>query len=78
MQPRHPLIRSSIAALAALGVAAAAHAQSGPIKIGVLAPVTGPLATPGKDMVEGWKLFWDQAKNTAGGRKVEYVIADTT
>jgi len=78
MQPRHPLIRSSIAALAALGFAAAAHAQSGPIKIGVLAPITGPLATPGKDMVEGWKLYWEQAKHTAGGRKVEYVIADTT
>jgi branched-chain amino acid transport system substrate-binding protein len=53
-------------------------AQQGPIKIGVLAPVSGPLAGPGKDMVEGWKLFWDGAGNTAGGRKVEYIIADTT
>ena len=70
-------LQSFAALLAALGMAAA-HAQSGPIKIGVLAPVTGPLATPGKDMVEGWKLFWDQAGQTAGGRKVEYVIADTT
>ena len=70
-------LQSFVALLAALGMAAA-HAQSGPIKIGVLAPVTGPLATPGKDMVEGWKLFWDQAGHTAGGRKVEYVIADTT
>jgi len=78
MQPRRPLIHISLAALAALGVSAAAHAQSGPIKIGVLAPVTGPLATPGKDMVEGWKMFWDQAGHTAGGRKVEYVVADTT
>jgi branched-chain amino acid transport system substrate-binding protein len=49
-----------------------------PIKIGVLAPISGPLATPGKDMVDGWNLFWGQAKNEAGGRKVEYVIADTT
>ena len=78
MQPRDFLIRTSIAALAALGVTATVHAQSGPIRIGVLAPVTGPLATPGKDMVEGMKLYWQQANYTAGGRKVELVIADTT
>ena len=78
MQPYRPLISVSIAIVAALGVATSAHAQSGPIKIGVLAPVTGPLATPGKDMVEGMKLYWEQANYTAGGRKVELVIADTT
>jgi branched-chain amino acid transport system substrate-binding protein len=77
MQPRQSLIHLSLALAAAFG-AGGALAQSGPIKIGVLAPVTGPLATPGKDMVEGWKLFWEQAGHTAGGRKVEYVIADTT
>jgi branched-chain amino acid transport system substrate-binding protein len=69
----------AVAALAAsLAAAPLAYAQQGPIRIGVLAPVTGPLAGPGKDMVEGWKLFWEQNKHTAGGRKVEYVIADTT
>ena len=62
-----------------IGIApTAVTAQGTPIKIGVLAPMTGPLAASGKDMVDGWKLFWDSAKNTAGGRKVEYVIADTT
>jgi branched-chain amino acid transport system substrate-binding protein len=70
------LVAASLAA--ALAAAPLAHAQQGPIRIGVLAPVTGPLATPGKDMVEGWKLFWEQNKHTAGGRKVEYVVADTT
>jgi branched-chain amino acid transport system substrate-binding protein len=69
----------TVAALAvALVTAAAAHAQSGPIRIGVLAPVTGPLATPGRDMVDGLRLYWQQANYTAGGRKVELVIADTT
>jgi branched-chain amino acid transport system substrate-binding protein len=57
----------------------AAHAQSGDsIKIGVLAPLTGPLATPGKDMDDALKLFWEQAKYQAGGRKVELSVADTT
>ena len=64
-------LQSAVALLAALGMGAAAHAQTGPIKIGVLAPVTGPLATPGKDMVEGWKLFWEQAGHIAGAANHE-------
>ncbi len=46
----------------ALGCGAASAQSGDPIKIGVLAPLTGPLATPGKDMVDGLKLFWEQAK----------------
>jgi branched-chain amino acid transport system substrate-binding protein len=70
-------------ALAALLVSAgmtsnAAHAQGGTIKIGLLAPLTGPLATPGVDLVDGFKLFWEQNQSMAGGRKVEVVVADTT
>ncbi len=54
-----------------------AQAQKPPIKIGLLAPVTGPLASPGAEMVNGFRLFWDQANQTAGGRKVEIVVGDT-
>ena len=68
---------AAVFALAGLAAAPVALAQ-GAIRIGVLAPVTGPLATPGRDMVDGWKLFWEQSKHQAGGRKVEYVVADTT
>ena len=54
------------------------HAQQkGPIKIGLLAPLTGPLASPGNDMVNGFRLFWEQANHMAGGRKVEVITADT-
>ena len=60
-------------------VSGAASAQSsGSIKIGVLVPLTGPLATPGKDMDDGLKLLWEQSNFQAGGRKVELVTADTT
>lgn len=55
-----------------------ASAQQGPIRIGVLPPLTGPLATPGADMVDGLRLYWEQAGNTVAGRKVELVVADTT
>jgi branched-chain amino acid transport system substrate-binding protein len=72
------LPKTLLALLAACSFGAAAQAQSGSIKIGVLAPLTGPLATPGLDMVDGFKLFWEQNQSQAGGRKVEVVIADTT
>ena len=70
--------KTLFALVAACGLAAGAQAQSGSIKIGVLAPLTGPLATPGVDMVDGFKLFWEQNQSQAGGRKVEVVVADTT
>lgn len=55
-----------------------ALAQGGPIKIGLLAPITGPLASPGAEMKNGFELFWEEAGHKAGGRKVEVVVADTT
>ena len=65
-------------ALAAAAMVGTATAQTkGPIRIGVLAPITGPLATPGAEMVDGMKMFWEMNKYTAGGRKIELVTADT-
>lgn len=68
-----------VASILGLGFLASgpAQAQKPPIKIGLLAPVTGPLASPGAEMVNGFRLFWDQANQTAGGRKVEIVLGDT-
>jgi branched-chain amino acid transport system substrate-binding protein len=76
---RRPL-RALAVLLAALGLGAptVAHAQGEPIRIGLLPPLTGPLATPGRDMVDGFRLFWEQAGYKAGGRRVEIVTADTT
>ncbi len=67
------------ASILGVGILAAgdARAQKPPIKIGLLSPVTGPLASPGAEMVNGFRLFWDQANLTAGGRKIEIVIGDT-
>lgn len=77
-QPRVTRALGVSAIAFALGCGGAVAQDSGPIKIGVLAPLTGPLATPGKDMADAMKLFWEQSKYQAGGRKVELVIADTT
>ena len=79
MDRRH-FLRNSAAAFAAASVGSApwrrAFAQSGPIKIGLLAPLTGVVASGGKEMVEGVQFYLDQAKGEIAGRKVELVIED--
>jgi branched-chain amino acid transport system substrate-binding protein len=51
-------------------------AQSGPIKIGMLAPLTGPFAQIGKDMVNGTELYLDEVGRQMSGRKVELIVED--
>src|SRR5215510_13610548 len=51
-------------------------AQSGPIKIGMLAPLTGPFAQIGKDMVGGTELYLDEIGRQIAGRKVELIVED--
>ena len=65
--------------LAVLVVAAVppAIAQKGPIKIGVLAPMTGGAAQIGKDMTNGLQLWLDENKNEIAGRKVEVIVEDS-
>ena len=44
------------AAVSLAGFASIAHAQDkGPIRIGFLPPITGPLASPGAEMVNGFR-----------------------
>jgi branched-chain amino acid transport system substrate-binding protein len=54
------------------------HAQgaSGPIKIGLLAPLTGVVAAGGREIVEGFQMYWDSISNEAAGRKVEITVED--
>ena len=77
---RRQFLKSSTAAFTAVGAANApwrrAFAQAGPIKIGLLAPLTGVVASGGKEMVEGVQFYLDSVKNEIAGRKVELVIED--
>jgi branched-chain amino acid transport system substrate-binding protein len=54
-----------------------APAQSGPVKIGFLAPLTGPFAQIGKDMLNGTELYLDEIGRQVGGRKIELIVEDT-
>ena len=51
-------------------------AEKGPIKIGFIAPLTGPFAQLGMDMVDGFKMFMDEINNTVAGRKIEVIVED--
>jgi branched-chain amino acid transport system substrate-binding protein len=54
-----------------------APAQSGPVKIGFLAPLTGPFAQIGRDLVNGTELYLDEIGRQVGGRKIELIIEDS-
>src|SRR5258708_12641806 len=77
---RRRFLKTTTAALAAMGAGTApwrsAIAQAGPIKIGVLAPLTGVVASGGKEMVEGVQFYLGQVNNEMAGRKVELAIED--
>ncbi len=67
-------------AFTGLGVAVAQDATpdaSGPIKIGVLNPTTGPFAVFGEQVNAGIQLYFDSIGNEVAGIPVELVFADT-
>ena len=51
--------------------------DAGPIKIGFIAPLSGPLAQLGKDAENGAKLYLEEIGHKMAGRKVEMIIGDT-
>ena len=65
------------AVMVALAPPPAAWAQGGPIKIGLLAPLTGAFSATGKDMLVGTELYLDEIGRQAGGRKIELIVEDT-
>src|SRR6202142_1777388 len=50
---------------------------TGPIRIGLLAAKTGPLASGGIDMELALAMFMKERDNMLAGRKVELIVADT-
>ena len=46
------------------------------LRIGFIAPMTGPFAQVGKDMVDGFNMYLDQANGKLGGAKVKFIVED--
>jgi branched-chain amino acid transport system substrate-binding protein len=74
---RRTLLKGTVAA--GLGVAAPAvlRAQAAPFKLGLLTVKTGPLAQGGIQMEQGVTTYLKEKNFTIGGRKVDFVSADT-
>ncbi len=64
-------------ASAAVASASAAASSGSTIKVGILLPLTGPLAQVGNDSQDGHNLYFQAINNTAAGRKIEPMFVDT-
>ena len=53
-----------------------ASAQTGPIRIGLMAPLTGVVAAGGREVVEGFNLYWEQVGKKVAGRDIEVIVED--
>jgi branched-chain amino acid transport system substrate-binding protein len=74
------VIRNSAAALLAaalLALATPGFAQNA-VKIGMLAPMTGPFTSTGKQLVAGARLYVQLHGDVAGGKKIELIVKDDT
>ena len=68
---------TALSGLAAFGAFDQARAQgTGPIRIGLLTPLTGVVASGGKEIAEGFNLYWDQVGRKIGNRDVEIIVED--
>jgi branched-chain amino acid transport system substrate-binding protein len=52
------------------------EAAGEPIKIGLIAPLTGPGAAAAADAVKGWELYWEQNGASVAGRTIEWSVED--
>ena len=68
---------SAVAAAATLGMPSIVRAQAArPIKIGLLAPLTGVVASGGREIVEGFQMYWEKVGGEVAGRKIEIITED--
>ncbi len=74
---RRTVLKGILGGVSALALDAPAIAQAAPFKIGLLTVKTGPLAQGGIQMEQGIATLLKEKSNTLGGRKIEFISADT-
>ena len=60
----------------ALAGALSAPAQAEELRLGFIAPMTGPFAQVGKDMVDGFQMYLDEVKGDFAGATVKLIVED--
>jgi branched-chain amino acid transport system substrate-binding protein len=68
------LLAACVAVVMSVGSVAGAADD---LRIGFLAPMTGPFAQIGKDMSNGFEMYLDEVKSDFGGAKVTFILEDT-
>jgi branched-chain amino acid transport system substrate-binding protein len=52
-------------------------AERGPVRIGYFGPLTGTFSQTGKDMTDGFNLFWEEVGHKVAGREVKVIVQDS-
>ncbi|MET4576781.1 ABC transporter substrate-binding protein [Ottowia thiooxydans] len=78
MQRRNFILNSAQAGAALMlpTLSPLAFGQTGPIKIGFMTPLTGVAASTGRELLDGWNMFWKQNGLKIGNRTVEILVED--
>src|SRR6202158_1893675 len=74
---RRKFMAGTAAGAAAAAIGMPAVAQGAPFRVGLLTVKTGPLAQGGIQMEQGIAALVKEKGNTLGGRKIEFISADT-
>ncbi len=78
MKRRQFLIAAGGAAATVVGRPLSGRAgDRGPIKIGYFGPLTGNFSQTGKDMTDGFNLFWEEVGGKVAGREVKVIVEDS-
>jgi branched-chain amino acid transport system substrate-binding protein len=83
-QRRHLMLGTAAGTVAALGSgltagllpSIASAATTGPLKVGLIIPMSGPFASTGRQIDAAVRLFLQQHGDTVAGRKIEVILKD--
>jgi branched-chain amino acid transport system substrate-binding protein len=76
MTSKRQLLKIALGLVAAVGGTTARAADAGPIKIGLILPMTGQSASTGRQIDAAVKLWMAQNGDKIAGRKVEVIMKD--
>lgn len=75
---RRSILKGAVASAAAVGLPVLGHAQTGPIKVGILTPLTGAGGNDGPRMLKAMQAVFEEVNKAGGvmGRRIDTVVED--